>query len=111
MRTITSQSLTARTLYAELRDLALAAGMTENIGTMPGQTVLVGTHAFVVLGVRWFSRLQTQDVDLAGNTDIKLALPQTEVAARAEEIVRSGAGGRRSRCRAVTDSVQATAPA
>ncbi|MFZ5722552.1 MAG: GSU2403 family nucleotidyltransferase fold protein [Pseudomonadota bacterium] len=35
----TPLSLTARTLYAELRDLALAVGATENMGEMPGTLV------------------------------------------------------------------------
>ena len=46
--------------------------------------VLVGTHAFVVLGnllgVRWTSALRTQDVDLATATDsdIDIAVPDVE---------------------------------
>lgn len=43
-----------------------------------GQAVLVGTHAFNVLGnllgVRWASRLQTQDIDIAGEADVDLAI-------------------------------------
>lgn len=35
----TPLSLTARTLYAELRELALAIGATENIGALPGSIV------------------------------------------------------------------------
>jgi hypothetical protein len=42
------------------------------------RAVLVGTHAFNVignlLGVRWSSQMQTQDVDLAGNADIDIAV-------------------------------------
>ena len=37
--TSASLSLTARTLYAELRELALAVGATENIGDTPGAVV------------------------------------------------------------------------
>lgn len=169
-------SLTARTLYAELRDLALALGATENIGDAPGSVVrkaikgttylyyqyrdldgrtrqayigpeqaksegvldelaarthdreadlrrlnelraafigaggsviehaplrvlqafadagvlrpglgcavLVGTHAFNalgnVLGVRWASQTMTQDIDLAGESDIDLAISRPQ---------------------------------
>lgn len=43
-----------------------------------GQAMLVGTHAFQVLGnllgVRWSSQMQTQDIDLAAETDIDLAI-------------------------------------
>ena len=43
-----------------------------------GRAVLIGTHAFNVLGnllgVRWTSRMQTQDVDLGGEADIDIAL-------------------------------------
>lgn len=180
-------SLTARTLYAELRELALAVGASENIGEIPGSlvrktlkaadylyyqyrdldgrtrqtylgpddaatqaladrlaaraadreadlkrldelraafigaggavmehgplrvlrafvdagvlqpglgyAVLVGTHAFNVLGnllgVRWASQMQTQDIDLAGEADIDIAvsrpeLPAADVLARLE---------------------------
>lgn len=48
----------------------------------PGYAVLVGTHAFNVLGnalgVRWASRMQTQDIDIAGEADIDLAVPRPE---------------------------------
>ncbi len=44
--------------------------------------VLVGTHAFIalgnVLGVRWQSGLRTQDIDLAANRVLHVAVPQTE---------------------------------
>lgn len=168
----TSLSLTARTLYAELRELALAVGATENLGEMPGSVirktlksrdylyyqyrdldghtrqsylgaddagiqqlaerlvartgtrqadtqrmeelraafvgaggnvmehapmrvlgafvnagtlqpghghgVLIGTHAFNVIGnlvgVRWATQMQTQDIDLAGEADIDIAI-------------------------------------
>jgi hypothetical protein len=171
-----SLSLTARTLYAELRELAVAIGATENIGEAPGSVVrktlkgadylyyqyrdldgrtrqaylglddgstralaasmevritdreadarrleelraafvgaggaamehaplrilsafadagvlqpglghavLVGTHAFNVmgnlLGVRWASQMQTQDIDLAGELDIDIAVSRPE---------------------------------
>lgn len=50
-----------------------------------GQAVLVGTHAFNVLGnllgVRWASQMQTQDIDLAGETDLDLAVRNTTVSA------------------------------
>lgn len=167
-----SLSLTARTLYAELQELALAIGATENLGETPGTVVaktvrrrrylyyqyrdldgrtrqaylgpddaatrslverlerrsrdraedldrleelraafvaaggqamehaplrvlkafadagmlmpgpeggvLVGTHAFNalgnLLGVRWARRIQTQDIDLAGQTGIDIAV-------------------------------------
>lgn len=50
-----------------------------------GQAVLVGTHAFNVLGnllgVRWASQMQTQDIDLAGETDLDLAVRNTGVSA------------------------------
>jgi hypothetical protein len=43
-----------------------------------GQAALVGTHAFNVLGnllgVRWASQMQTQDIDLAGEADIDIAV-------------------------------------
>lgn len=176
MRPAESQSLTLRTLYSELRELALAVGSTENIGDTPGslvrkrirrkvflyhqyrdldgrtrqaylgpddattrrhadriqlrgeqvtedrqrldslraafvaagglvteytplrvlkgfadagllqpgpcQAVLVGAHAFVVLGnvlgVHWPSRMQTHDVDLAGDATVALAIERTE---------------------------------
>lgn len=43
-----------------------------------GQAVLVGTHAFNVLGnllgMRWSSQIQTQDLDLAGEIDVDLAI-------------------------------------
>jgi hypothetical protein len=42
------------------------------------RAVLVGTHAFNVLGnllgVRWLSQMQTQDIDLAGEADIDIAV-------------------------------------
>lgn len=45
-----------------------------------GHAVLVGTHAFNVmgnlLGVRWASQMQTQDIDLAGERDVDLAVAQ-----------------------------------
>lgn len=45
----------------------------------PGHAVLVGTHAFYVLGnqlgVRWASHMQTHDIDLAGERDINFAIP------------------------------------
>lgn len=53
-------SLTARTLYAELRELALAIGATENIGALPGSIV----HK--TLGGRAY--LYHQYRDLAGTT-------------------------------------------
>ncbi|MBE0417841.1 MAG: nucleotidyltransferase domain-containing protein [Coriobacteriia bacterium] len=41
--------------------------------------VLVGTHAFIVLGnllgVRWESSLRTQDVDIAANPSLDIAVP------------------------------------
>lgn len=50
-----------------------------------GHAVLVGTHAFNVLGnllgVRWASQMQTQDIDLAGETDIDIALSRPELPA------------------------------
>jgi hypothetical protein len=40
--------------------------------------VLIGTHAFVamgnMLGVRWSSRLQTQDIDIAADSNVSLAV-------------------------------------
>lgn len=54
-----------------------------------GQAVLVGTHAFNVLGnllgVRWASQMLTQDIDLAGETDLDLAVRST--AASAPEVL------------------------
>lgn len=50
----------------------------------PGKAVLIGTHAFNLLGnllgVRWASQMQTQDIDPAGDTSIDLAIvrPETE---------------------------------
>lgn len=48
-----------------------------------GQAVLVGTHAFNVLGnllgVRWASQMQTQDIDLAGEADLDLAIRSPEL--------------------------------
>ncbi|MCE9640395.1 MAG: hypothetical protein K8S22_09660 [Betaproteobacteria bacterium] len=45
--------------------------------------VLVGTHAFSVLGnvlgVRWESGLRTQDIDLAASRILHVAVPQTEL--------------------------------
>src|SRR5258706_3723870 len=45
--------------------------------------VLVGTHAFSVLGnilgVRWQSALRTEDIDLAANRVLHVAVPQTEI--------------------------------
>jgi hypothetical protein len=45
--------------------------------------VLVGTHAFSVLGnllgVRWQSGLRTQDIDLAASRVLHVAVPQAEV--------------------------------
>lgn len=50
-----------------------------------GQAVLVGTHAFNVLGnllgVRWASQMQTQDIDLAGEADLDLAVRNPGVSA------------------------------
>src|SRR5690606_9078507 len=47
-----------------------------------GQAVLVGTHAFSLLGnllgVRWGSQMQTQDIDLAGEVDVDLAISRPE---------------------------------
>lgn len=44
-----------------------------------GCAVLIGTHAFNALanqlGVRWPAMMQTQDIDLTGETDIDLAVP------------------------------------
>ena len=41
--------------------------------------VLVGTHAFIVfgnlLGVRWASSLRTQDVDIAADPKLDIAVP------------------------------------
>lgn len=41
--------------------------------------VLIGTHAFNalgnLLGVRWSTQMQTQDRDLAADTDVDLAIP------------------------------------
>ena len=47
-----------------------------------GNAVLVGTHAFNamgnLLGVRWASQMQTQDIDLAGEADIDIAVRSVE---------------------------------
>lgn len=47
-----------------------------------GHAVLVGTHAFNtlgnLLGVRWSSRIQTQDIDIAAESDIDIAVPKPE---------------------------------
>ena len=52
-----------------------------NAGVFRLGAVLVGTHAFValanVLGVRWRSSLRTQDVDVAVDRVLELAVPQT----------------------------------
>lgn len=44
--------------------------------------VLVGTHAFIVLGnllgMRWESALRTQDIDLAANRALHMIVPQIE---------------------------------
>jgi hypothetical protein len=44
--------------------------------------VLVGTHAYIalgnVLGVRWASSLRTQDIDLAADNNLQLAVPEVE---------------------------------
>lgn len=44
----------------------------------PGRAVLIGTHAFNLLGnllgVRWTSQMQTQDIDIAGEASIDLAI-------------------------------------
>lgn len=50
-----------------------------------GCAVLVGTHAFNVLanqlGVRWPAMMQTQDIDLAGETDVDLAVQKPNTSA------------------------------
>lgn len=50
-----------------------------------GHAVLVGTHAFNalgnLLGVRWSSQVQTQDIDLAAEGDVDIAVAEPEVAA------------------------------
>ncbi len=50
-----------------------------------GQGVLVGTHAFNLLGnllgVRWASQMQTQDIDIAGEADIDIAVARPETSA------------------------------
>jgi hypothetical protein len=69
---------------AQLADLPSAkviAGLA-NAGVFRLGGVLVGTHAFValanVLGVRWRSSLRTQDVDVAVDRVLELAVPQSE---------------------------------
>lgn len=53
----------------------------------PGHAVLIGTHAFNALanplGVRWRTHMQTQDIDLAADPDLDIALPRPEAAAPA----------------------------
>lgn len=50
-----------------------------------GYAVLIGTHAFNVLsnflGVRWSSQMQTQDIDMAGATDIDVAISRPDTPA------------------------------
>lgn len=50
-----------------------------------GQGVLVGTHAFNLLGnllgVRWAGQMQTQDIDIAGEADIDIAVARPETSA------------------------------
>ena len=45
--------------------------------------VLVGTHAFIVignvLGVRWQSAMRTQDIDLAAARRLHIAVPQSDI--------------------------------
>lgn len=57
---ITPLSLTARTLYAELREMALAVGATQNIGELPG-TIVTKT-------IRERTYVYHQYRDLAGAT-------------------------------------------
>ncbi len=49
----------------------------------PGHAVLVGTHAFSaignLLGVRWSSLARTQDLDVAADSDIDIAVPRPEL--------------------------------
>src|SRR5690606_15180351 len=49
-----------------------------------GHAVLVGTHAFNalgnLLGVRWGSQVQTQDIDLAVDQDVDIAVPEPQTA-------------------------------
>lgn len=49
-----------------------------------GHAVLVGTHAFNalgnLLGVRWGSQVQTQDLDLAVDQDVDIAVPEPQTA-------------------------------
>ena len=44
--------------------------------------VLVGTHAYIalgnVLGMRWTSSLRTQDIDVAADSSVQVALPEVE---------------------------------
>ncbi|PWG62927.1 GSU2403 family nucleotidyltransferase fold protein [Spiribacter halobius] len=51
----------------------------------PGSAVLVGTHAFNalgnLLGVRWRTHMRTQDLDLAGEADIDIALRRPRTSA------------------------------
>jgi hypothetical protein len=50
----------------------------------PGHAVLVGTHAFValgnLLGVRWTHHTRTQDLDVAADADVEIAVPRPELA-------------------------------
>jgi hypothetical protein len=51
----------------------------------PDSAVLVGTHAFNalgnLLGVRWFSQIQTQDNDLAAAADVDIAVRNSPISA------------------------------
>lgn len=80
-------SLTSRTLYAELRDLALAVGATENIGELPGSIVRKRIRGGVYL--------YHQYRDLAGATRQTYLGPEdAETLARWESLTerRKGAG-------------------
>lgn len=69
---------------AQLADTASAKviGGLANAGVFRLGGVLVGTHAFValanVLGVRWSSSLRTQDVDVAVERRLEVAVPQSD---------------------------------
>jgi len=61
--------------------------------------VLIGTHAFHalgnLLGVRWDSPMQTQDMDLAADTDVDLAIPpdMPGISSTLEQLEMRGARG------------------
>jgi hypothetical protein len=57
--------------------------------------VLVGTHAFIVignvLGVRWQSAMRTQDIDLAAARHLHIAVPQSDIdLPRARDVLNMG---------------------